>query len=452
VNLHGPVRADESVGLGEASVKLSLHWEGMTVASTTHTLSVREAEGGKPLPVSRRLVRSLVHPERMANVWRVAFMPGGQLFSAGYPSGVIQVWDPISGKEVRRIESPRGYRGTAEYTETPADFSRLYVPIDGRKVHRDTSDPKKPFRIEYDGRVLVWDLASGKELPAIRLRPGWGVIAAYLSPDGKQLVSVERTGYDAASEVPADQIRLIDTATGRARPVGEGYGMAAFSRDSQRIYLARWPSGNGKASTLVVLDREGKELATLTRYTGGRLTWPVLSRDGKRLAIDAGKGRINEPGTLKVFDTASGKEIAAFPSGGDYPFLPPVFSPDGRLLAAGDYNEQVTVWDVGTRKVVRKQKFAGKGMGSALAFSPDGRRLAVPARVKTEGHDGRDPDPQDLPQPRVYLFDLSREGPAEEIVCPHGWTGGVAFSADGKTLAVGGAGAVHLFDVSQGKR
>jgi len=100
------------------------------------------------VPVSRRLARSLVHPDRTANVWRVAFRPGGQLFTAGYPSGVIQVWDPTSGKEVWRIDSPRGYRGGADYALTPADFSRLYVPTQGRKVRRDSSDPKVPFRIE----------------------------------------------------------------------------------------------------------------------------------------------------------------------------------------------------------------------------------------------------------------------------------------------------------------
>jgi hypothetical protein len=72
--------------------------------------------------------------------------------------------------------------------------------------------------------------------------------------------------------------------------------------------------------------------------------------------------------------------------------------------------------------------------------------------MKSEKVTGRDPDPRDYPQPRIVLFDLTREGPPEEMVCPHGWTGEVAFSADGKTLAAGGTGAVHLFDVSRPPR
>jgi WD40 repeat protein len=450
VNLHGPVRADEGVGLGQAAVKLSLYWEGVAVASTTHTLSLRDATGGKPLPVSRRLLRSLPHPDRTACFWQVAFMPGGHLFTAGSPLGVIQVWDPASGKEVRRIEPARGHDGSADYPRTPDDFSRLYVPITERKVRRDGDDPKAPLRIEFDGRLLVWDVATGKELPPIRPRPGWGVMAAELSPDGKRLISVECMGYVRGKELPEYQIRLIDLATGRSRPVGKGFGTAAFSRDGRRIYLARSLDGKDKVSTLVVLDGDGKELATLARSRGGRLLWPILSPDEKRLGIKAGKGRTNESETLKVFDTATGKEVAAFPSGGNYAFLKPAFSPDGTLLAASDHNAQVTVWDVSRKAVLRQQKFEGKALGFLLAFSPDGKRLAVPARVMTKDDRGRYRDPLDLPQPRVYLFDLGQEGRVEEIVCPHGWSGAAAFSADGKVLAVGGAGAVHLFDVASG--
>jgi WD40 repeat protein len=447
VNLYGPVRADESVGTGDATVKLSLDWKGTT--STTHTLRVLNPSGGEPLPVSARLLRSLPHPDRTANLTRVCFTPTGTLFAAGYPSGIVQLWDVASGKELRRIDSPRGYRGSRDYAMTPADFSILYVPIDGRKVHRTPSDPKKPFTIEFDGRVLVWDLATGKPRPALKPKPGRGVISAEISPDGKRLITVERMGNAAGSEAPPDKIRMYNTTSERSWELGEGYGQAAFSPDGRRICLTRTARGGNSGASLVVFDREGKQLATLGRVKESGFSWPLVSADGKRLVVSESKGLINQPGTLRVFDLATEKEIATFRSSGDFPFLVPAFSPDGRLLAAADYDGQVTIWDVEKKAVIRKQRFEGRGMGLGLAFSPDGKRLAVPARVKTDDDRARDPDPLDLPQPRVYVFDLTRDGPPEEIVCPHGWAGGVAFSADGKILAAGGAGAVHLFDMTR---
>jgi hypothetical protein len=45
-------------------------------------------------------------------------------------------------------------------------------------------------------------------------------------------------------------------------------------------------------------------------------------------------------------------------------------------------------------------------------------------------------------------LDLARGGEPEILICPYGYCGGLAFSPDGKTLATGGAGGVHLFDVS----
>jgi Tol biopolymer transport system component len=280
------------------------------------------------------------------------------------------------------------------------------------------------------------------------------VIGAYLSPDGKRLLTVERAGNLAGEQAPPDLVRLYDTATGKGRTLGEGYAQAAFSADSRRMFvsLTTYTDGRRENSVLKVFDAEGKELASLadaTKPGAPAMGTPVLSPDGRRLAVLAGKGRINEPGSIKVFDVATGKEIAEFATGGDFPFMLPAFSADGRLLAAGDYDGQVRVWDVGKRALLRKHRFEGMRVGYWLAFSPGGKTLAVPANVKTDGDRARDPDPLDFPQPRVYLFDPARAGDPEELVCPHGWTGGVAFAPDGKTLAVGGAGAVHLFDVSK---
>jgi WD40 repeat protein len=165
--------------------------------------------------------------------------------------------------------------------------------------------------------------------------------------------------------------------------------------------------------------------------------------------VQVSKGRVNEPGSVKIFDLATNKIAGEFASGGDYPFLTPKFSTDGRWLAVGDYNEQITLWDVENRKVARQHRCKGMAFSLGLAFSNDGRWLAVPARVKTDADRERDPDPRDTPQPRVFLFDLTKGANPEELVCPHGWAGGIAFSADSKTLAFGSAGAAHLFDVSK---
>ena len=59
------------------------------------------------------------------------------------------------------------------------------------------------------------------------------------------------------------------------------------------------------------------------------------------------------------------------------------------------------------------------------------------------------PDIQDLPQPRVTLIDLTGKTPQRVLIAPHGYHHVLAFSPDGKTLALGSTGAVYLFDLSK---
>jgi WD40 repeat protein len=439
------------VGTGKATVTLSMEWKGTSIESTKHVLNVVAPQGGTDLPVSKRLVRSLPHPDKTANVWGVRFMPDGKLFTAGYPSGVVQLWDVGTGKEVRRIDSPRGYRGSAEYAMTPADYKTLYVPMDNRKAHRIENDEKRRFRIEYNGEVLVWDLRTGKPKASLKPSKGRGVMSASVSPDGKRLITAERLGYATGEEPPPDVTRMYDLSGDRSWDLGEGYVSAAFSADSKLVYLAQTVYQGKKSSTLKVIDVEGKAVATLGEMKGEvNFYGPQLSPDGKRLVVTVSKGRINEPGAVRVYDLSTKKVAAEFTTGGDFPFLSPRFSPDGKRLVAGDYKGRLSVYDVQKKALVRRHEMKkGMAMGFSLAFDKEGKRLAVPVRIETDEDRDRDPDPLDLPQPRVLLFDLTKEADPEEIVCPHGWNGGVAFSPDGKTLAVGGAGAVHLFDVSK---
>jgi hypothetical protein len=70
-------------------------------------------------------------------------------------------------------------------------------------------------------------------------------------------------------------------------------------------------------------------------------------------------------------------------------------------------------------------------------------------KIDPELEAAREPDPEDLPQPRVSLLDLTGNSAPRVLVAPHGYTGSLAFSPDGRLLAFGGAGAVHLFDVTR---
>src|SRR5437870_5231901 len=78
-------------------------------------------------------------------------------------------------------------------------------------------------------------------------------------------------------------------------------------------------------------------------------TFPVnratLSPDGKILAAGGGDTR---GGELKLWNTATGKEIASL-TGYSNSLFTLVFSPDGKRLASGGLGP-IQLWDVDTRK------------------------------------------------------------------------------------------------------
>ncbi|HET6574843.1 MAG TPA: WD40 repeat domain-containing protein, partial [Fimbriiglobus sp.] len=199
MNLHGPVRAAESAGTGEATLTLSLDaWPEGHVAPSTYRVEVaRPAVVAKSEPVSPRLVRTLVHPDRKTSISLLKFSADGKrLVVAGYPSGVIQVWDPAEGKELSRIETPPGLRGTDNYVSLTADWKTAFVSIQGRKVAHSEKDGARQVTIDYDGEVRVWDVATGKHRSPIKLAPHRGASEAVVSPGGTKLLTIEARAYD----------------------------------------------------------------------------------------------------------------------------------------------------------------------------------------------------------------------------------------------------------------
>ncbi|MHC4407123.1 MAG: WD40 repeat domain-containing protein, partial [Planctomycetota bacterium] len=109
------------------------------------------------------------------------------------------------------------------------------------------------------------------------------------------------------------------------------------------------------------------------------------------------------------------------------------FSPNGRALASGGYDDAIRLWDVQTGRLVRRYRGTTRPWVAALAFSPDGSRLASGEHRLLRLWDVR--SAKEL---------LQREVEAK--------IDRVAFAPDGHTLATADDdGVVRLWDVATGQ-
>jgi RNA polymerase sigma factor (sigma-70 family) len=267
----------------------------------------------------------------------------------------------------------------------------LFSP-DGSHLFTAGSDANPPLvgGQSHNGRVKLWDLATGKEAkgpPTLR----YGVQGAALSPDGRFL-ALSTNGYllgprGRPNLADPGELVVYDTTGKRAAVKFPG-----VSFDKRSLVFS--PDGKTLAAGTSPQDRRGLELAP-----GGLIeTWDVnagkatasfkghrgyvqavaYSPDGTRL-ISASRYPTGSPprevwkGELKLWDVASGKEQAAL-EGNTGQVWSVAFSPDGNLAASGDDDGVVRLWDVGQGKEVASLP-GHKGAVYALAFSPDGKWL-----------------------------------------------------------------------------
>jgi WD40 repeat protein len=455
VNLDGPVRVADNAGAGSAEIKLSFdNWKGAKVAPTTHSVVVEPAKpGSKVEPVAHEHIATLTHPDRKATVHTVKFSDDGQrLFTAGYPSGIVQVWDWASKKELRRIDTPPGRRASANYALLTPDWKTLFVPFETRKVTSIEKDGKRIQRLEESGRIGVWNLETAEERPDLRPPANSGPYYAVLAPGGRHLISLERQSV-TAGETQTAGAWVWDLETGARRKLYDGFDYPYLSPDGRTVVFTH-TDPKSSASELRLLDfATGKELARLPcpqkdamMYSGG------FSPDGSVLTADL-RGQKGFRPTILFLDAKTLAEKGRFvgdpdPDGRGGPTLS--FAPDSKSCILLDMANTAHVWDVAASKVVRT--FPVDAQSWRSAFSPDGRTWAVVWAPKTDQERVRDIDPRDLPQPRITLFDLAGDRPPRTLIAPHGFQGALAFSPDGKTLAFGTTGGVRIFDLTKSHR
>lgn len=237
------------------------------------------------------------------------------------------------------------------------------------------------------------------------------------APDGRTL---------AIGGVGAD-VRLVDTASGDdlapLRPDGvQNARLVAFSADG------RYVAAGGDAGVVTVWERDGRRRLGVAAGHRGAITALGFSPDGSRLAT------ADSAGLLILTDIPAMRpraRIAAHRPGHGATAL--ACSPDGTTVATASYLESaVRLWDADDGTL--RGELAGNSGGiRALAYAPDGSRIAGATGDGTAV---------------LWVTASAREcGRVRAGASP---LQALAFSADGRSLATGGSdGRVRIWDVGR---
>ncbi|WP_405645800.1 hypothetical protein [Streptomyces sp. NBC_00019] len=385
-------------------------------------------------------------------------------FAMASPSGV-HVWDTASGRLLADLDNEgvhsiafsedgtflatadageiRVWRLTAgAATDTPTPVFRH--PLNNEHLYGGLAwDPDRPLlRYLESGTVHTLDLA-GAVTPAWRETP---LDAVLLSPDGRTLATAQRTGDTGYRIQLRDSTdgHLLRTLPPMPLPVSRDPDQPVIAQDTTPL-MAFSPEGDALAYGVSAPGR----LTAPQRFTvwdlardRARTTLDLAtpSSDGAVITLALGPGgdtlhttRTPDIGKLsnEVWDTAQHRQTAVYPDAAGTELT---IRPDGQLLVTADRTVRLPSGTVRAHDLV-----GGDDIG-ALAFAPDGSRLAAGDQTgRVTLWDGTLKHRAGT-LPNVFPTSL---GDTAEAVSA------LAISPDGRTLAVGGdAGTLQLWDIA----
>jgi WD40 repeat protein len=295
--------------------------DGKTVAADEDVRHIRLCDGrtGKP----GRLLQG--HTDR---VFHITSSPSGKHLASCAVDGTVRVWEVATGKEVRRFQVADKY-----------GLSVAFAP-DGTRLACGT----------VTGAVYLWDVATGAR--RWRFRKGDDVAASVaFSPDGAEVYTIRQ------------ELRVLDAATGKER--------RRFPLPQMMRHLALAP--DGAVAALIGDDGEvrlfdpvrGRFLARREGHARG-VRSVAFSADGRSLATASGES------VFRIWDVATGRPERTFAGKADSV----AFAPDGGSLVTGSLWEGASLWDAATGKRLRTFRPDGPGPTAGVRLS-GGRPLLV---------------------------------------------------------------------------
>ncbi len=338
-----------------------------------------------------RLCHSDLHTLKLPGGYAraAAFSPNGGRIAIAGPKEVAGVWDVTTGKR---------------------DFSFATTDRVGVEKVAFSPDGAQVVSAGHYGDIRVWDAKTGEQ----RLRNATiqeAVLAVSFSPAGPRALTVFETHRTQLWDVEAGTVLQTlshSTKLSRNTTTSGNVNSGAFSADGSRIltgaldHTARlWDAKTGKelqtlrghpdAVKLVAISPDGNWAFTADRKTAqvwnaktgaSVATLKGATADLKSVAFSPDGSRIVTGGdnphgtggdqTVRVWDATTGAELFEF-RGHNRGVYSVMYSADGTQIVSCGYDGTVKVWDA-TRAYEPRLP---RTMDHSVAFSPDGRRLAL---------------------------------------------------------------------------
>jgi WD40 repeat protein len=364
------------------------------------------------LAVQASRVRYTLNTDNDGSIWSIAFSPTGDRLATTGDSGIINVWD-ISAL----LNTPTGITSAQPILtfSNEAGINSIAFSPDG--MYLATGG--------YNGKLVVWDAATGEKIKTISAHDDTITKVAY-SPDGTQLATTSSDGTTKLWDTKTDELlfTFITKVNG-----GEGIRSLAFSPDGRKLATAQDAHG------VDIWDVSTGNLELTLYYYCSGISDVAFSPDGKNLATSElcppdnlvkvvrlgsfDKNIYDYMGTkwVAVMDLMSPDQVIKSNDHTDIVYKV-AFSPDGAMLASASDDNTVIVTDV--RDGSSKFTLHDSWNVDAVTYSPDGKYIATGNALG-----------------QIKLWDASPVNgyKSKEIPAQQQEISGLAFSPDGTRIA-----------------